>query len=171
MLDSNNLSLVNQEEQEVPRKVLQEYLEARTNYWEKQIKWLESDLELHKDADFVFVSFHHPLYSSPESDDRREEQRELRKRFEPLLKRYRVTAVFSGHDHFYERNEVDGIHYIVTGGGGAPLDEFGEPLPSSVKRESVHHFVMVDINDETASFTALTRDGRVIDAFESRTRH
>ncbi len=29
--------------------------------------------------------------------------------------------VFSGHDHLYQRGEVDGLDYIVSGGGGAPL--------------------------------------------------
>ena len=33
----------------------------------------------------------------------------------------RVSFVFSGHDHLYQRGEVDGLKYVVSGGGGAPL--------------------------------------------------
>jgi hypothetical protein len=32
-----------------------------------------------------------------------------------------VDAVFSGHNHIYERYLYNGIHYLVTGGGGAHL--------------------------------------------------
>jgi len=170
VLDSDELRLEKAEGQNVPQEVRQAYLEARRDYWRKQIQWLENDLDAHKDADFIFVAFHHPLYSSTGSEGRRREQKLIRDRFETLLKRYKVTAVFQGHDHFYERNVVDGYHCIVTGGGGAPLYQFGEPLPTSVKRESVHHFVKVDIDGETASFTALTPDDRVIDAFKSNAR-
>lgn len=171
MLDSDELSLVKQEGQEVPQETLQRYLEARRNYWQQQIEWLEDDLETHKDTDFIFATFHHPLYSSPKSEGRRREQERTRELFEELLRRYRITAVFNGHDHVYERNVVDGLHCIVTGGGGASLYDFGDPLPTSVKRESVHHFVTIDIDGDTATFTALTPDEKVIDTFQVSARN
>ena len=171
MLDSDDLELVKQEKQQVPPDVRQKYREERKVYWQKQIEWLEKDLEAHKDADFIFATFHHPLYSSPKSEGRRREQRITRERFEELLHRYKVTAVFNGHDHVYERNVVDGLQIIVTGGGGASLYDFGDPLPTSVKRESVHHFVIIDIDGGTATFTALTPDERVIDTFQVSARN
>lgn len=51
----------------------------------------------------------------------------------PLFAKHGVEIVFNGHDHDYERSTVDGILYIVTGGGGAPypplLDEDRPPRP------------------------------------------
>src|SRR5262249_61791186 len=48
-------------------------------------------------------------------------QPELREMWTPIFERYGVDAVFSGHDHVYERSEKNGIRYFVSGGGGAPL--------------------------------------------------
>lgn len=171
MLDSDDLELVKQEKQKVPPEVMREYREARGDYWQKQIEWLENDLETHKNADFIFATFHHPLYSSPQSEGRRREQERTRELFEELFRRYRITAVFNGHDHVYERNVVDGLQCIITGGGGASLYDFGEPLPTSVKRESIHHFVIIDIDGDTATFTALTPDDKVIDTFQASARN
>jgi len=170
MLDSDELALAKQEGQKVTQETVQRYREARRKYWQDQIEWLETDLETHEDAEFIFATFHHPLYSSTKSEGRRREQQLIRERFEPLLRRYEVTAVFHGHDHYYEHNIVGGLHSVVTGGGGAPLYDFGEPLPTSVKRESVHHFIRIDIDGDKATFTALTPDDRVIETFQVRAR-
>ena len=34
-----------------------------------------------------------------------------------LAKEYGITAVFAGHDHFYERSMRGGVCYIVAAGG------------------------------------------------------
>ncbi|MBS1122383.1 MAG: metallophosphoesterase [Deltaproteobacteria bacterium] len=44
-----------------------------------------------------------------------------RDRYAPILARHHVDFVFSGHDHLYQRGELDGLRYVVTGGGGASL--------------------------------------------------
>ena len=46
----------------------------------------------------------------------------------PLFEKYDVQMVFSGHDHDYERGTVNGIKYVVTGGGGERL-RASLPLP------------------------------------------
>jgi hypothetical protein len=171
MLDSDDLTMPKQDGDQTWEDTAALYREARKNYWQKQIQWLETDLEAHKDADFIFVAFHHPLYSSTSSSGRRMEQKNTRERFEVLLKQYKVSAVLNGHDHFYERNVVDGMYCIVTGGGGAPLYSFGEPLPTSAKRDNVYHFVRIDINGSTAAGTVLAPDDEVIDTFQIRSRH
>jgi hypothetical protein len=43
-----------------------------------------------------------------------------------------VDAVFSGHDHDYERHEVDGTPYVVTGLGGVSRDLQRATAPTSV---------------------------------------
>ncbi len=67
---------------------------------------------------------------------------------------YGVTMVLSGHNHFYERSYVDysdgpgGVHYIVTGGGGAPLHT---PNPADnpkwVYSESVKHYCLIKLTE------------------------
>ncbi len=39
----------------------------------------------------------------------------------PLARDAGVELVFQGHNHLYERFEVEGVTYVTTGGGGAPL--------------------------------------------------
>ncbi|MGI4787665.1 MAG: metallophosphoesterase family protein [Janthinobacterium lividum] len=36
--------------------------------------------------------------------------------------KYKVRAVFCGHNHIYWHKVVDGVNYFISGGGGAPLD-------------------------------------------------
>jgi hypothetical protein len=54
----------------------------------------------------------------------------------PIFERYRVSMVFSGHDHDFERGRRGKLDYIVTGGGGAEL----RPLKCGVpgKRRCKH---------------------------------
>jgi predicted phosphodiesterase len=44
-----------------------------------------------------------------------------RERYVPILARHHVDFVFSGHDHLYQRGEIAGVRYVVSGGGGASL--------------------------------------------------
>ena len=83
----------------------------------KQYDWLEGELKNSK-GDFKIAIDHHPPFSS---GPHREDEKGLRKSIVPLFERYNVSALFSGHDHIYERSLHNGIYYIVTGGGGAPL--------------------------------------------------
>ncbi|RKZ30259.1 hypothetical protein DRQ33_08020 [bacterium] len=67
--------------------------------------------------DFIIAFVHRPFYSSGYHG--REE--EMAAVLEPLLVANGVDLVLQGHDHMYERVfPQDGVHYIVTGGGGAP---------------------------------------------------
>jgi len=36
-----------------------------------------------------------------------------------------VNLVIAGHNHFYQRNYVNGIHHLIIGSAGAPLVEPG----------------------------------------------
>jgi hypothetical protein len=82
-----------------------------------QAKWLEKDLEKNKNAPFIFLVFHHPLYSTMKIED----EKHIKEYIEPLLVKYDVPAVFNAHLHSYERSEVRGVQHIITAGGGAPL--------------------------------------------------
>jgi 3',5'-cyclic AMP phosphodiesterase CpdA len=44
-----------------------------------------------------------------------------RDRYAPILVKYAVDLVLSGHDHIYQRGAYRGLRYVVTGGGGASL--------------------------------------------------
>ena len=84
----------------------------------EQYLWLENHLMTLGDSiSFTAAVFHHPPYSTgPHVED----EKNLRDTFVPLFEKYGVDIVFNGHDHCYERSFVNGIYYIVAGGGGAP---------------------------------------------------
>ncbi|MGE5197752.1 MAG: metallophosphoesterase family protein [Deltaproteobacteria bacterium] len=83
-----------------------------------QYKWLESDLSgISSWVKFRIVLMHHPLFSVGASRP----LKGLRESLLPLFKKYQVAAVFTAHDHNYQRLFYGNTYYIVTGGGGAPL--------------------------------------------------
>src|SRR6266849_8907102 len=72
-----------------------------SNYMDsKQLAWLEKQLLDAGKKDWKICYFHHPLYSSRKTHG---SSIELRSLIEPMFIKYGVDAVFSGHDHVYER--------------------------------------------------------------------
>jgi hypothetical protein len=132
-----------------------------------QTAWIERELiSARQDPSIhhVFVVMHHPPYSVSLHGG----ARELRERWTPLFEKYQVSAVFSGHDHVYERAEAGGVRYFVSGGGGAPLYP-RRPHPNPVDAEAVKHFervlhyLRVNVNADRIEVTAIRADGTVVE--------
>jgi hypothetical protein len=81
------------------------------------------------------AAFHHAAYSSSEHGST--------KRMQWPFRALGMDAVLTGHDHVYERLEVDGIPYFVDGMGGSSLYRFGTPLPQSRARFNARHGAML----------------------------
>jgi hypothetical protein len=125
-----------------------------------QYEWLASDLAgTLKPWKFVF--FHIPPYSSGGHGS----DLNVRQALGPLFEQYGVTIVFNGHNHGYERSVANGVTYIVTGGGGAPLYPRMHDNPASVYFESVYHFVQITLSDDTLYGVAIRPDGTEFDPF------
>ncbi len=116
----------------------------------EETKWLEKDLQEHKDAKFKFVFFHEPFRTNC-TEYGEEPESPTAKYWEPIFEKYGVDVVFNSHFHLYERFYKDGIVYVTTGGGGAPLYVHVKenPLPETKKIVTgLHHFVVVDVNGD-----------------------
>ncbi|MBK9037157.1 MAG: metallophosphoesterase [Myxococcales bacterium] len=132
-----------------------------------QTAWLERELAAaRQDRSIrqIFVVMHHPPYSISIHGG----QRDLRERWTPLFEKYGVAAVFSGHDHCYQRAEAGGVHYFVSGGGGAPLYARGRRITAldaaAVKRyERVSHYLRVHVVGDRVEVTAVRVDGTPIE--------
>lgn len=150
----------------------------------EQYKWLVADLEKTRQK-HVFVFMHFPAmsygghYGSPliQSD------------LCPLFEKHKVTAVFMGHSHGYERfnpiridlssgkpvpteDKVNGVVYVVTAAGmerGNLYDIKQNPLHASLKKAA--NFVIVTIEDDTVKFKTLEPpNATVIDTWEIKSR-
>jgi len=137
---------------------------VRAAFWEEQTHWLEDDLKAHQTADFRFVAAHHPPYTAVAS---RQGDNPHMTALTPMLEQYHVAAGFFGHDHNYQHYLQNGIHYIVSGGGGAPLYDVDVPPPGiTVKVASIENFVSVHVDGAVAHVQTITIDGKVLDEFE-----
>jgi 3',5'-cyclic AMP phosphodiesterase CpdA len=93
-----------------------------------QFDWLKSDLASTTQRN-IFVFMHRPTFDPTEIHkgyimSGRKTVEELM----ALFKKYKVKYVFAGHIHGFAKDTRDGVTYVVTGGGGAPLylpPEFG----------------------------------------------
>ena len=129
-----------------------------------QYRWLDQDLAAaQKKVTHIFVYFHEPPYSIGSHGS----NLDIRQTLCPLFVKYGVRAVFCGHDHIYYRTKRDGITYVVSGGGGAPLYAC-DPNKGAIegdKWESVHHILVCDVDGDTITATALREDGTTLDHF------
>lgn len=138
--------------------------EARQLFWAEQTRWLEDDLKKSQAAAMRFVVFHHPPFTAVK---RRQNEKPLTLELVPLFERYKVTAVFAGHDHNYQRHQKNGIQYVVTGGGGAPLYDVDSPIPNvTVKVDRTENYVIVKVAGEHARMEAVALDGHLIDSVQ-----
>ena len=134
----------------------------RDAIWQEQTRWLESDLRGAQKADFRFIFAHHPPMTAV---SRRQGDNPHMTALEPMLENYHLSAAFFGHDHNYQHYLKNGIHYFVTGGGGAPLYDVDSPPPGITKKvESTENFVVVKVDGAGAHVKALKPNGETLDA-------
>src|SRR5438477_5534306 len=140
------------------------YERGRSVYWNEEVRWLEEDLNQHQKADYRFVMAHHPPFTAVGS---RQGSNGHMTALTPMLEKYHVSAAFFGHDHNYQHYLKNGIHYVITGGGGAPLHDVSKPPEGiTVKVAKIENFVSVSVNGKSAHFTAISIDGSTLDDFE-----
>ena len=145
-----------------------------------QYEWLRQQLRSARNR-YTLVALHHqPITSGPhgallkDGTPKEWPLDEGRRFLVPLFEMYDVDLVLGGHDHLYERSTKDGVTYIVTGGGGAPLDKIDSvPNPYQQVAVSTHHYVGLDIDAQAITLTAIDRNGAVIDSLrlESTAEH
>ena len=127
-----------------------------------QLNWLQADLAAtHQEWRFVF--YHQAIYSSGPHGY---EPYIIGKRavLAPIFEANHVDVVFNGHDHDYERTKsINGVIYIVSGGGGASLYDV-TPQSFSAFAASVHHTVYVTVDGCQLALQAIKADGSIFDS-------
>lgn len=113
------------------------------------LKWLEADLQS-VTSDWVIAYWHHPPYSKGSHDSDVDAQLiQMRQNTLPILDRYEVDLVFSGHSHSYERSMLISGHYgasstfnhtkhVVDQGRGAGSDGPYQKLNKGISRGTIY---------------------------------
>ena len=131
-----------------------------------QAAWFEADLQSVSKDRHVWVLVHQGPFAHPA---RQRPGHGGSERVKQVLaagaKRHAIEAVFAGHEHFYERGEIDGTHYFVVGGGGAPLEDPDPTFPGVQSAHKALSFLVVDVCGCHASGKAKDIEGRVLDSF------
>jgi hypothetical protein len=122
-----------------------------------QARWIEKQIEdLPPSIDFVIVSLHHPPVADVQQHievDHNPRPNEIALR-DYLSKAARNShanfLVSAGHIHNYERGLVDGVTYLVSGGGGAP-PHFVERAPDDLYKSILfpnYHYVKLTVEKD-----------------------
>ena len=126
--------------------------------WTRQLSWLRSALAA-STAPWKVVVGHHPIYSSGLYGN----DPGLRARLSALMQRHGVQLYINGHEHHYERSKpIDGITYLVVGGGGAYLRPV-IPTAQSAKAISRFSFAELEAGPRSLSLVAWDSSGKEID--------
>jgi 3',5'-cyclic AMP phosphodiesterase CpdA len=134
-----------------------------SNYLDpRQFEWLEKELAS-SGSDWKICFFHHPLYSSGERHGPHEELRTI---LEPILLKYGVTVVFTGHEHFYERVKPQkGVQHFILG-SSAKLRKGNIKRGSGLTAagfDTDRTFMLVEIDGDALHFQAISRAGKTVD--------
>jgi len=127
-----------------------------------QYNWLANDLSTTTQT-WKIVVMHVPPYSSSTTGTYPGSSGVLN----PLFESTGVQLVLGGHSHNYERtNVINGVTYMVDGGGGNGLNAFSGTPPSwSAYRASQYSYLRLNISSSQVQGTEVRQDGTTGDSF------
>lgn len=109
---------------------------------EKQFEQFERYLAEGSECTNIFVFMHKPPFNPCQESWYRIETCPWSLRFMKLCEKYRVKAVFSGHEHVSRVAEFGGVKYFIAGGGGSLM------VDSPDDKVCSHHYVVVKVNGD-----------------------
>lgn len=133
-----------------------------------QLRWLEADLSraVLRRPRAIIVWMHDGPYSMGWHGD----NGALIRDYVPIFEKHRVSIVFSGHDHDFERGRRGQLNYIVTGGGGAELRPLkcGVPGKRRCKHPPLaffneHNYVSVEVLPDALRICPKRIDGTALE--------
>lgn len=128
---------------------------------DEQEAWLEERLA-GSSAAVKVVYFHHPAFASGNNED----DPEVQARWVPLFEEHDVTLVLNGDHHVYERHRVNGVDYVITGGGGQFLHRCArQHHPERITCIPKHHFLLLAFEGDTVVVRAIQMGGGELDRF------
>lgn len=114
---------------------------AGTTIDAKQFQWLKDILKTKRDSfTHTFVFMHVPPFDCRKGHHHCMEDSGAEE-FMRLMERYRVTRVCTSHIHAYHREVINGVTYIISGGGGAHM----------VIDPPFYHYILIEVEGDRVS--------------------
>jgi 3',5'-cyclic AMP phosphodiesterase CpdA len=139
----------------------------------EQTAWLENVLATNPNK-WTVAAFHEPIFSIAKGRD----ERHTRDAFYPLLDKYSVDLVLTGHDHGYARSKKlsngkivadneKGTVYVVSVCGPRGYDH-NPKYDSLMVKTAIHHqlFQVISFRDNKLIYKSYTVTGELFDSFE-----
>lgn len=133
-----------------------------------QKMWLDSVLSKNT-KEWVVLTTHLPFYST----STRRDNPQLRKHFQPILEKYQVDLVLTGHDHSYGRGRVSdnpavkkpSIVYVVSV-SGPKLSSFEKKAWTEKSGEKLQLFQVISIDKNEMHYQSVMANGGIFDEFK-----
>ena len=149
----------------------------------KQHEWLREQLS-ECDATWKFACHHHATFCGEEDDYGNTWEGATTygdpavQKIVPLYEEFGLDMAMFGHLHLFERShpmkngKVDfesGTIHLLAGGGGGNLEDFS-PTPAffSAKTHRGHHYIMIEIANDTMTMRMYDLNGAIRDSFQVR---
>jgi predicted phosphodiesterase len=146
--------------------MLNTQLLLRDGAQDAQIGWLSERLSDERYRYSIPV-FHVPPYTSGLHTL---DGQAVRDYWQPLFEEANVPLVLSGHDHDYERIDLHGVTYIVSGGGSSVLYGLRARVPGSQVFVSASHYLELDFSPQSIHLRAVGPEGELLDEVDIPTQ-
>jgi hypothetical protein len=128
-----------------------------------QRDWLESDLGATKKEN-IFVFYHEPAYPvSSKIDESLDTESKDRNALWDIFVKYKVKAVFSGHEHIASRRKVAGIYQFGFGN----TDSFDHDMPKAGVAEYAYrgkNYGLIEVNGSKVTVKTFSVDGKLLNS-------
>ena len=112
------------------------------------------------------VSFHQAPFSNSRHGAGDVGNRMVRQHWIDVIEGGGVDLVVNGHYHAYERGERNGVTYVISGGGGATVDdEIIDEWDFFEVIEQTHHYDIMDVDADQLVWATYDLDEELVDAF------
>lgn len=126
-----------------------------------QYRWLISDLKtVSPSIKYKAFVIHQSIYTSAKHN---QDKSKFKENLLPIIKKYKINMVFSGHDHDYEKSFNKDTYYFVCGAAGAPLYQKEFENPYSKKFVSSPNYCVVQNIKGSLSVKAFNDKRELID--------
>ncbi|MFY9610733.1 MAG: metallophosphoesterase [Blastocatellia bacterium] len=126
----------------------------------EQFQWLEQALKASK-ATWKIAFFHHPAFSPARKHG---DEKDVVARIVPLLERYGVRVVLTGHDHILAKLVTrNGVDYFVCG-ASAKMRSNGirdDYAGLEYAEDEFRGFFIVELNADSFDYAIMSADGQV----------